>query len=159
MAGMIFVWSARRSTIVEGGVVVVVPKRTWARYSRLCIAPSSAMLLRWLTRSRGGITWAKKETFPTHARIMPADRPQQLCGCCVHANRRIRYNRKDLKNVHILRRKAVRARWYNYKRSAYHMCFTIRWNVTWLAYCSVRKNGRRKNRLWAYLSYGYRKRH
>ena len=106
MAGMIFVWSARRSTIVEGGVVVVVPKRTWARYSRLCIAPSSAMLLRWLTRSRGGITWAKKETFPTHARIMPADRPQQLCGCCVHANRRIRYNRKDLKNVHILRRKA-----------------------------------------------------
>ena len=28
---------------------------------------------------------------------MPADGPQQLYGCCVHANRRIRYNRKDLK--------------------------------------------------------------
>ena len=61
-------------------------------------------------RSRGGITKAKKETFPTHERIMhAADGPQQLCGCCVHANRRIRYNRKDLKNVHIKKKGAVRA--------------------------------------------------
>ena len=135
MAGMIFVWSARRSTIVEGGVVVVVPKRTWARYSRLCIAPSSAMLLRWLTRSRGGITWAKKETFPTHARIMPADRPQQLCGCCVHANRSIRYNRKELKNVHS--EKAMRP-----QALAYHMCFTIRWNVI-LSFDAVPQESRR----------------